>query len=63
VIGSAVVTAASGGFGFSFPAVPPGIYSAVLNDYTQVSGQGLVDQPEATGGFIVSAGATANISF
>jgi hypothetical protein len=63
VIGSAAVVTAKDGFSFSFPAVPPGTYSAVLNDYTQVSGQGLVDQPEASGGFVVSAGAKTNLSF
>jgi hypothetical protein len=65
VVGSAVVedTGAEGSFAFSFPAVAPGIYSAVFNNYTQSLTQGLVDQTQPTAGFVVSAGSKTGISF
>jgi hypothetical protein len=56
VVASAEVTPRDGHLVFSFPSVPPGIYAAVLNDYTQVVDQGRVDQAEPTARFVVSAG-------
>jgi hypothetical protein len=64
VLSSAVVGVASGGgYSFSFPSLPPGIYSAVCNDYFDVVGQGLEDQPSASPGFIVSAGSQTGVNF
>jgi len=65
VLGSAVVadTGAEGHFTFGFSEVPPGIYSAVFNNYTQSLKQGLVDQTLPTAGFVVSAGSRTGISF
>jgi hypothetical protein len=64
VMRSVVVTpAANGTFTFSFPSVPPGIYSAVYNNYSEILTTGLVDQAEPTAPFIVSAGGTTGINF
>lgn len=63
VLRSAVLAPEEGGFSFSFPAVPPGTYAAVLNDYSQSPGLGLVDQARPTVRFVVAAGAQTVIVF
>jgi hypothetical protein len=60
VLASAVV---DGSGSFSFTGVPPGIYTVVLNHYTVSLTQGLLDQPQATAGFVVSSGAASKVSF
>jgi len=64
VLASAALEEASeGAFSFSFPQVPPGIYSAVLNSYTVSPTLGLVNQARPTSGFVVSAGSRTGIAF
>ena len=52
-----------GEFSFSFRDVPPGIYYAVLNDYSQSAGLGLVNQTRASAGFVVAAGSQITLQF
>ena len=59
VLGSALV----GSDGFSFPVLPPGDYTAVLNTYSVDPAVGRVDQPQSTGGFAVTAGNTTTVPF
>jgi len=64
VLGSApLVPSADGGYSFSFSSVPPGIYRAVLNDYSRSDLLGRVDQARATAPFGVSAGARTVLRF
>ncbi len=63
VVASAAVAAQDGQLRFSFPSVPPGIYSAVLNLYTQTPDQGREDQAEPSAPFTVSAGINIPITF
>ncbi len=58
-----VVPDSEGGFSFSFPSVPPGIYSLVLNDYSQSLSLGLVDQSDPTARFAVTAGGRTVVTF
>jgi len=64
VLGSApLAPAADGSYSFSFPTVPPGIYSAVLNDYSRSDLLGRLDQARGTAPFAVSAGARTVLKF
>jgi len=48
---------------FSFPVLPPGLYSAVLNRYSRSQASGLMDQRFPTAQFQVGPGQTTNIRF
>jgi hypothetical protein len=56
---SAAVAAGS----FSFTAVPPGTYQAVLNRYSYSAGLGISDQRTVTAPFAIATLATTHISF